>query len=76
MGGALLRRGFDSLDLGMLHAVVDPANGASQRVAEKIGMRRVGRTRQYYDVEVDHFELRREEWLAAAQPQGVNPKIG
>jgi RimJ/RimL family protein N-acetyltransferase len=62
MGRALLQRGFEVLDLELLHAVVDPSNPASQRVAEKIGMRRVGRTRAYYDQEVERFEMRREEW--------------
>lgn len=62
MGRALLQRGFDVLDLELLHAVVDPSNPASQRVAEKIGMRRVGQTRAYYDQEVEHFEMKREEW--------------
>ena len=62
MGRALLHRGFEVLDLALLHAVVDPLNPASQRVAEKIGMRRVGRTRAYYDDEVEHFEMKREEW--------------
>ena len=62
MGRALLQRGFEVLDLELLHAVVDSSNPASQRVAEKIGMRRVGQTRAYYDQEVEHFEMKREEW--------------
>jgi RimJ/RimL family protein N-acetyltransferase len=61
-GRALLQRGFEVLGLELLHAVVDPSNPASQRVAAKIGMRHVGRTCAYYDQEVEHFEMTREEW--------------
>jgi RimJ/RimL family protein N-acetyltransferase len=65
MGRALLQHGFEVLDLEVLHAVVDPLNAASQRVAEKIGMRRMGQTRAYYDQELEHFEMDREEWQHA-----------
>jgi RimJ/RimL family protein N-acetyltransferase len=65
MGWALLQHGFEVLDLELLHAVVDPLNAASQRVAEKIGMRRMGQTRAYYDQELEHFEMNREEWQHA-----------
>ena len=62
IGRALLHHGFEVLELEVLHAVVDPSNPASQRVAQKIGMRHVGQTRAYYDDEVEHFEIKREEW--------------
>ncbi len=62
MGRALLRRGFESLDLDELHAVVQSANIASQRIAEKIGMRHTGLTQRYYDMDLEHFALAREEW--------------
>jgi len=62
MGRALLTRGFESLDLAVLHAVVEPPNLASQRVAQRIGMRHTGRTKRYYDRDLEHFELRRDDW--------------
>ena len=39
--GALLTAGFDDFGLDEIVAVADPANAASTRVLEKIGMRRV-----------------------------------
>lgn len=36
-------------------AVVDPANVASRRVAERLGMVHVGRTERYYDESLDLF---------------------
>lgn len=62
-GLELLRHGFDTLQIPRLHAVVDPPNVASQRVAQKIGMRHTGQTVRYYDGKpIEHFELDRDEW--------------
>jgi len=38
----VLRHGLRTLGLPLVMAEIDPANSASQRVAEKIGMRRIG----------------------------------
>ncbi len=43
-----------------LVAVTHPDNTASQRVAERIGMERVGLSRDFYDTEVVLFRSRRE----------------
>lgn len=62
---AMLRFGFDELDLHKISATCDPDNRGSARVLEKIGMRREGVLR-------DHF-LVRGQWRdrllwAAIQP--------
>lgn len=46
--------------LARLIAVTHPANTPSQRVLEKLGMRRIGETRGYYDMSTTLFEIRRE----------------
>jgi RimJ/RimL family protein N-acetyltransferase len=43
----LCRYGFDELGLARLQLVADPANVASQRVAEKVGFRREGVLRSH-----------------------------
>jgi RimJ/RimL family protein N-acetyltransferase len=40
-------------------AVTHPLNLPSQRLAQRIGMRRLGRTRAYYDVETELFAIDR-----------------
>lgn len=58
MGRALLAYGVDTLGLPDLHAVVDPPNTASMRVAQRVGLTHVGRTRAYYaGIELEHFRL-------------------
>lgn len=55
---AVLAAAFDG-GLDKVIAVTHPDNAASQRVAERIGMRRLGVTRAYYDEECELFEARR-----------------
>lgn len=57
--------------LDRIVAVTDPDNGPSQRVAERIGMRRLGTTRRYYDELSTLFEADR-----ATYPQGPAPTTG
>lgn len=59
LGCRLVRYGIDDLGLDDLHAVVEPANEASKRVAVRVGLTLVGRTDRYYGgLVVDHFRLR------------------
>ncbi len=46
--GLLLRLGFEHLGLHRIEATCDPANAASRRVLERIGMRREGHLRENY----------------------------
>lgn len=48
VAGLLLRFGFDELRLHRLWATCDPANAASIRVLEKVGMRREGLLGEHY----------------------------
>lgn len=60
-GRRLLQIGFDDLGLDELHAVVDPPNERSKRVAERIGMKHAGLTDLYYDGKtLDHFVIDRD----------------
>ncbi len=55
-GREVLRYGFQARALERIHAVVVPENTPSVRVAQRLGMRLVERTRAYYDgEEVDRF---------------------
>lgn len=51
--------GFETLGLDEVIAVVVPDNEPSLAVARAIGMQARGRTRRYYDVEVELFALKR-----------------
>lgn len=56
---ALIEHGFTQLHQPVLYAVVNPANLASIAVTKRLGMSHVGRTRRYYNSEVELFELRK-----------------
>ena len=58
---ASLRYGFEELSLGRIVAVVQPANIASQRVLEKVGLRYVKDAR-FYNSEVKYYALTREDY--------------
>lgn len=60
---ALLRWGFETLELSHVVAVADPDNHASLRVIQKLGMRPDGRA-FHYGGEVLRHVLTREAWLA------------
>lgn len=54
----LVDYGFTDLHLETIYAVVNPANAASIRVTQRLGMAPLGRTRKYYDAEVELFQRR------------------
>ena len=56
---ALVDYGFGVLNLETIFAVVNPANAASIRVTQRLGMTPLGRTRKYYNAEVELFRLPR-----------------
>ncbi len=59
-GIAVAEFGFTHLpNCPRLLAVVYPKNVASQNVAKRIGMKPIGRSTQYYGVELEVFELQR-----------------
>jgi len=57
---AMIAYGFKHLNQPVLYAVVNPANFASIAVTRRLGMRHLGRTREYYNAEVELFELLRK----------------
>ncbi len=58
MGRRLLHLGFETLGLPRLHAVVEPPNEASQRVAERLGMTLQGPTTAFYSgLTLQHYIL-------------------
>lgn len=58
---AVLDYGFRVLELDPIVAVAHPDNAASQRVLEKIGLRRAG-TAHHYGQAVEFFELARADY--------------
>jgi RimJ/RimL family protein N-acetyltransferase len=56
---ALLDYGFADLKLDTIYAVVNPANAASIRITQRLGMTPLGRTRKYYNAEVELFRADR-----------------
>jgi RimJ/RimL family protein N-acetyltransferase len=59
--GAALRYGFETLGLPRIVGVALPANRASCRVLEKIGLR-FERPARYYDLDVAYYGLDRADW--------------
>lgn len=55
---AAIDHGFNS-GLDRIIAVVDPQNIRSQRVCGRLGMSHLGRTNDYYDVELELYALER-----------------
>jgi RimJ/RimL family protein N-acetyltransferase len=61
---AALRYAYEHTSLDEIIAVAYPENTASQRVMEKIGMRRQGLTSDYYDLELAMYSINREQYRA------------
>jgi len=62
-GHAMLQKGFDDLDLPEIIALTNKSNHASARVMQKIGMRFVGLSQDYFNHELVLYRIIKEEWL-------------
>ena len=58
---ASVRYGFESLDLGRIISIIQPANVASRRMAEKAGLTARGETR-WKDSAVIWYAVDRDAW--------------
>lgn len=58
---AAIEYGFNVLRLPVLYAVVNPANRASLRVTQRLGMTRMGRTNKYYGETLELFGLEADQ---------------
>jgi len=58
IGVGLIEYGLRKLDLPELHAIAYPANAASIRIMQKIGMEHLRSTDRYYGVIVEHYLVR------------------
>lgn len=64
MGVAMRDLAFETTAIDVVHAVVHEDNVASQRVAERVGLRFVERTDRYYEKVVRDYQITRDEWRA------------
>ncbi|MBW4614529.1 MAG: GNAT family N-acetyltransferase [Desmonostoc vinosum HA7617-LM4] len=55
-GVGMLNYGFNVLKLPIIYAVVRPENHASIRVTQRLGMKLIGHTKQYYGIDLLLFE--------------------
>lgn len=62
---AAIAYGFKELKLPVIYAVAYAENLASFRVTQRLGMKPLGSTNQYYGVEVELFELRAEQFYGS-----------
>ncbi|MBE9207347.1 GNAT family N-acetyltransferase [Nostoc sp. LEGE 06077] len=53
---AMLKYGFNILQLPVIYAVVKPEHHASIRVTQRLGMKPMGRTNKYYGIELFLFQ--------------------
>jgi ribosomal-protein-alanine N-acetyltransferase len=58
IGVGLIKHGLRKLGLSELHAIAYPANVASIRIMQKIGMEYMGSTNRYYGVVAEHYLIR------------------
>lgn len=65
---AALGYGFERVGLAIVYAVAFPANLASQRVMQKLGMEYEGVTNRFYDTELVCYFMRRERWQSPLPP--------
>jgi len=61
---ALLKKGFEELDVSTIVAVADPANGASRRVMEKAGLKFEKEVTEPDGFVVVKYRLDREEYFS------------
>lgn len=70
---ASLRFGFETANLPYILALAVPANVASQRVMQKIGMRHIGLTNQYYNnAELVLYRQERDTFQPGDAPYSVS----
>ena len=69
-GRSMLSYGFDVLQLPVIYAVVKPENHPSIRVTQRLGMKLVGRTDKYYNVELLLFQLNAPERIEGDKEMG------
>ncbi len=68
---ASLRHGFESLGLERIVAIAMPENTVSRRVLEKIGMAFEGIYTRYYDAELAHYSITKDEFQPSDAPYAV-----
>jgi ribosomal-protein-alanine N-acetyltransferase len=68
---ACLRYGFETVGLTHILALAYPANLASQRVMQKIGMQYQGTTDRYYNAKLVLYSLSRDAWQPDGSPYAV-----
>jgi RimJ/RimL family protein N-acetyltransferase len=71
---ALLKYGFEKLNLNKIVAVAFPENKASQRVMEKLGMS-YDYTGEFYECDLVHYSITREEFFNAKSPRREKANI-
>jgi RimJ/RimL family protein N-acetyltransferase len=71
---AFLKYGFEELKLKEIVAVARPENRASRRVMERIGMS-YDYTGRFYDSELVHYSISREEFFNAQAQRREDAKI-
>jgi [ribosomal protein S5]-alanine N-acetyltransferase len=59
---AMLEYGFNTLNLPVVYAVVNPQNTASIRVTQRSGMKPLGRVDRYYSMQLELFQLTAADW--------------
>ncbi|MEZ4668871.1 MAG: GNAT family N-acetyltransferase [Anaerolineae bacterium] len=64
-GAASLRYGFEVGGLPRILGLAVPANTASQRVMQKIGMQYQGETTQYYNTTLALYRIERDQWMTS-----------
>lgn len=62
----LLRHGFDTLGIGEILAILGTENRASARVAQRIGMKRMGEADRYYGTTTEWYRLTASEYRSGA----------
>jgi len=68
----MLRYGFEDLGLNEIWCVLNPKNIRSAKVAQRLRMRCLGVTSDYYDQDLDTFCQTKSEWAQCSQ-ENIEP---
>ncbi|MEB3282443.1 MAG: GNAT family N-acetyltransferase [Lyngbya sp.] len=71
----ILGYAFTILRLPVIYAVVKPENERSIRVTQRLGMKPLGRTNEYYGVELLLFQLKATDYYAKISQVNLNNPI-
>ena len=64
---AVIEFGFEKLKLESIAGITHPDNIASQNVLEKLGLKKIGENRKFYDTDCAYFAISRDDYSSTGE---------